>query len=90
VIAARIREETAATWLRLCADEDVCLSLVRDVSEAIDATALESVRAFTGGATPDRMEAPDLPLPLDPRLRIASARRAPVPDRVGDRDWPST
>jgi alpha-methylacyl-CoA racemase len=88
VIATRIREDTAETWLRRCADEDVCLSLVRDVSEAIDAAVLDSVRAFAGGATAARMEPPALPLPLDRALRAGPPGRAAAPEPAGADGWP--
>jgi crotonobetainyl-CoA:carnitine CoA-transferase CaiB-like acyl-CoA transferase len=86
-IAQRIREETAAAWLAKCEGEDVCLSLVRDIREAIDVAALDTVRAFAGGATAQRMEPPRLPLPLAPALRGAEP---PAAAREGDHGagWP--
>ena len=86
VIARRIREQTADAWLRMCEGEDVCVSLVRDIREAIDVTALESLRAFTGGATPGRMAPPPLPLPLAATLR--GAEPAPAPPAAGAGGWP--
>jgi alpha-methylacyl-CoA racemase len=89
VIAGRIREETADFWLRLCEREDVCISLVRDIAEAIDATALESVRAFAGGVTPGRPEPPDLPLPLDSSLRADRLPPTAPGHEAGGQGWPS-
>ena len=89
VIAARMREETAADWLRRFADEDVCVALVRDLGEAIDASALTSVRAFGGGMTAARVDPPELPLPLDARLRADPSRCVPGPGPVDDQGWPT-
>lgn len=89
VIARRVREQTADAWLRICAGEDVCVSLVRDIREAIDVATLESVRAFAGGATPAHMEPPSLPLPLAAELRRAERPPAAVRDGANDHGWPS-
>jgi alpha-methylacyl-CoA racemase len=89
VIAKRIQEETADAWLRLLENEDACVSLVRDIGEAIDAATLTGIRAFAGGATPTRPEPPELPLPLDPRLRAERLRPAPDRDLAGASGWPS-
>jgi alpha-methylacyl-CoA racemase len=88
VIARRIREETADAWLRRCEHEDVCVSLVRDVGEAIGATSLESVRVFADRATAGRTTPPALPLPLDPGLRARAPETAATRDGAGDGDWP--
>ena len=87
VIARRIREETAEGWLARCEGEDVCVSLVRDIREAIDVAALDTVRAFAGGAAPGRLEPPPLPLPLAAALRRAEPH-APAPWGGHDAGWP--
>ncbi len=66
-IAARICEETSQYWLDRCAGEDVCVSLVRNIDEAIRSSAVADVRAFLR-AGPDA-HLPPLPLPVDPQLR---------------------
>ncbi len=68
-IASRIREDTAATWLQRCGNEDVCVSLVRDLRESIAASTLDSIRAFVGSMEDRRTGPPSLPLPIDTSLR---------------------
>ncbi|MBS0374070.1 MAG: CoA transferase [Proteobacteria bacterium] len=61
-IAARIAEETAEWWLARLAGADVCVSLVRDLGEALAASPSPALAAFLG---PGAGEPPPLPLPLD-------------------------
>ncbi len=86
VIARRIREFDAAEWLRRCEGEDVCVSPVRDVAEAVRATTLEAARAFAGFANSARRGVPPLPLPLDAGLRRRDG--GPVAARAAASGWP--
>ena len=84
-VARRVRDLSAAEWLRLCEGEDVCVALVRDVGEATAGATLASARAF---AATSRTAAgpPPLPLPIDASLRerdgVAGASAGP------EADWP--
>lgn len=85
-IAARISERTAAEWMGVFKDEEVCVSLVRDLGEAIGAAALPSVRTFAGGRGSGDHGPPALPLPLDPGLRSPLGGESPARD--GASGWP--
>jgi crotonobetainyl-CoA:carnitine CoA-transferase CaiB-like acyl-CoA transferase len=68
-IARRVRQESAAYWLDRCRGADVCVSLVRDVGEALAASPLAAARAFLDGTGGAPAAAPPLPLPLAAQLR---------------------
>jgi alpha-methylacyl-CoA racemase len=89
-VARRVREETAEFWLRLCANEDVCVSLVRDVAEALEASPLPALRAFTGRGDHDRPVSPGLPLPLDAVLRVADGCGPHTTGSLNEHGWPAT
>jgi alpha-methylacyl-CoA racemase len=88
-IAQRVREETAEFWLRICANEDVCVSLVRDVAEAVEASSQSAVRAFADRKDPDRTVQPGLPLPLDADLRAADGHESHTTGAVNEHGWPA-
>ncbi len=81
-IAASIGADTADGWLRRLGDEEVCVSLVRDLAEALDATPLAAARAFRERCG----DLPPLPLPIDPSLRGAPSAQARAPAPCG---WPA-
>jgi alpha-methylacyl-CoA racemase len=86
VLARRIRELDAADWLQRCEGEDVCVSPVLDLAQAVRAATLDAVRAFAAFADPGRSGVPPLPLPLDPALRGRAAGAAAA--HVETSGWP--
>ena len=88
-VARRIRERSAAEWLTLCAGEDVCLSLVRDIREAVGAATTAAVRSFAAGAIAGQGGPPPLPLPIDAGLRARDRGAAPTRDGDADGPWPA-
>ena len=86
-VARRVRELSAEEWLRLCDGEDVCVALVRNVSEAVGAATLPSVRAFAT-AFQATTEPPPLPLPIDAGLRSREFAARPAAGDASDTDWP--
>ncbi|MBS0393322.1 MAG: CoA transferase [Proteobacteria bacterium] len=81
-IAANIGADTADGWLRRLAGEEVCVSLVRNLEESLDATPVAAARAFRQRSG----DLPPLPLPLDPSLRSTPHRHAQALPSDG---WPA-